>query len=481
MVPHRRGAAERKRRRARPPDRQGLDGTSSAQEENPPCAAGSRAGATGLEPATSGVTGRRSNQLNYAPAGRPSVAAPVPRGTGPVSTLQVWAQSTGSRSRSSCSQRSPGCGAGSSSARSRSSGSRRRLHRLPRRDRTCSTAGRARCGRRFAVLVGAVLGAVLFQTVAVVAGSFLRGGLRFTPLRLLDSAGGLLLGVVIGARDRLGLRRRRAPDARRDRAPPRRPALVDRRAARLRAAAAHTARPARAHRSVPVDHRPVGADAAASRGVLARPRRSARPLARRQGARHGVRGRRRGERLVRRAATSSSPRRTSSPASAARLVEIPGQPLPALADVVVLRRPQRRRRAPRLRTSTAQPLRLADPQDGRRRRDRRLPARRNLTAIPGRIGRTANACSRRTRSATGRSRGDHRRRGTGRARRLRRAGDRHGRPRRGDDLRREARLAERLRRPDVDRPQRPRERRHARRVDRRPARPRLARAAARRR
>ncbi len=27
------------------------------------------AGATGLEPATSGVTGRRSNHLNYAPIG----------------------------------------------------------------------------------------------------------------------------------------------------------------------------------------------------------------------------------------------------------------------------------------------------------------------------------------------------------------------------------------------------------------------------
>ena len=44
------------------------------------------AGATGLEPATSGVTGRRSNQLSYAPSGdgkyantRTAGAQPVPR------------------------------------------------------------------------------------------------------------------------------------------------------------------------------------------------------------------------------------------------------------------------------------------------------------------------------------------------------------------------------------------------------------------
>jgi trypsin-like peptidase/colicin V production protein len=47
-------------------------------------------------------------------------------------------------------------------------------------------------------LVGAVLGGVLFQIGALGAGSFVRGGLRVTPLRLLDSAGGLLLGVAIG-------------------------------------------------------------------------------------------------------------------------------------------------------------------------------------------------------------------------------------------------------------------------------------------
>jgi uncharacterized membrane protein required for colicin V production len=47
-------------------------------------------------------------------------------------------------------------------------------------------------------LIGAVLGAMLLQFGALVAGSFIRGGLRLTPLRLIDSAGGLLLGAVVG-------------------------------------------------------------------------------------------------------------------------------------------------------------------------------------------------------------------------------------------------------------------------------------------
>ena len=41
--------------------------TAVPRNENPRFAASSETGATGLEPATSGVTGRRSNQLNYAP------------------------------------------------------------------------------------------------------------------------------------------------------------------------------------------------------------------------------------------------------------------------------------------------------------------------------------------------------------------------------------------------------------------------------
>jgi hypothetical protein len=47
-------------------------------------------------------------------------------------------------------------------------------------------------------LIGAVLGAMLLQFAALLAGSFIRGGLKLGPLRLIDTAGGLLLGTAIG-------------------------------------------------------------------------------------------------------------------------------------------------------------------------------------------------------------------------------------------------------------------------------------------
>ena len=47
-------------------------------------------------------------------------------------------------------------------------------------------------------LVGAVVGALLLQAVAGIAGSFLRHGLKLTPFRLFDSAAGALLGAATG-------------------------------------------------------------------------------------------------------------------------------------------------------------------------------------------------------------------------------------------------------------------------------------------
>ena len=54
---------------------------------------------------------------------------------------------------------------------------------------------------RWAALVslfGAIAGAALGQTVAALAGSFVRGGLKLTPLRLLDSLGGIVFGAATG-------------------------------------------------------------------------------------------------------------------------------------------------------------------------------------------------------------------------------------------------------------------------------------------
>jgi S1-C subfamily serine protease len=47
-------------------------------------------------------------------------------------------------------------------------------------------------------LIGALAGAMLLQTLAAMAASMLRGGFRLTPLRLLDSVGGFVLGAATG-------------------------------------------------------------------------------------------------------------------------------------------------------------------------------------------------------------------------------------------------------------------------------------------
>src|ERR1051326_5632644 len=48
-------------------------------------------------------------------------------------------------------------------------------------------------------LIGAVIGAVILQTVASIAGAFARGGLSAIPsLRLLDTAGGFVAGAALG-------------------------------------------------------------------------------------------------------------------------------------------------------------------------------------------------------------------------------------------------------------------------------------------
>jgi uncharacterized membrane protein required for colicin V production len=47
-------------------------------------------------------------------------------------------------------------------------------------------------------LIGAVAGALLLQAVASIAASFIRGGLKLSPFRPIDSIGGLVVGVAIG-------------------------------------------------------------------------------------------------------------------------------------------------------------------------------------------------------------------------------------------------------------------------------------------
>ena len=82
-----------------------------------------RAGATGLEPATSGVTGRRSNQLSYAPERIGTASVAVARGPG-RRHLESIAPCRSRRRRRSSPIRSPGC------------------------TTTCASSGRPRCPSR---------------------------------------------------------------------------------------------------------------------------------------------------------------------------------------------------------------------------------------------------------------------------------------------------------------------------------------------
>ncbi|HEY5057936.1 MAG TPA: MarP family serine protease [Gaiellaceae bacterium] len=58
--------------------------------------------------------------------------------------------------------------------------------------------GAASAWTPFIGLLGAVAGALVLQAAGGVVGSFLRGGLKLTPLRFLDSAGGFVLGALTG-------------------------------------------------------------------------------------------------------------------------------------------------------------------------------------------------------------------------------------------------------------------------------------------
>ena len=238
-------------------------------------------------------------------------------------------------------------------------------------------------------LVGAVLGAGLLQMVAVFAGSRIRGGMRFTPLRVLDSMGGLLLGIVTGlaivwvcaavvllAPNRTGFRR----DLQRswivhnlDTALP--PQTLFHLLARIDPFPSITG--------------PSAPTLPPSVGVLRNPaiRSSMTRVVKVLGTAcgEGVEGSgwfARGDLVVTAAHVVAGERNT--------VVQIPGDPNTHAATVVAF---DAHNDIAVLRISgvTARPLRLADPQDGASVAIAGYPLDGNLTATAGRIGRTANA------------------------------------------------------------------------------------------
>jgi uncharacterized membrane protein required for colicin V production len=236
-------------------------------------------------------------------------------------------------------------------------------------------------------LVGAVLGAMLLQFGALTAGSFVRGGLRLTPLRLLDSAGGLLLGAAIG----LAIVWVGASAA-----------LLTPGETRIRQEVQHSAIVKQLDSALPprtllnllarIDPFPsiVGPKAPSlppSKGVLRDPsiRDATTRIVKVLGTACGVgvegSGWIAGPSLVVTAAHVVA-------GESDTIVRIPGRPFPALADLVEL---DVRNDVAVLRVSgvSLTPLRFADPQSGASVAILGYPLDGGLTATPARIGRTA--------------------------------------------------------------------------------------------
>ena len=140
------------------------------------------------------MTGRRSNQLNYAPGAGDSVAAlDRLRASLPVTRVDLDGARASSRWR-----RSSGCGGGSSGARSRPPGSSSARCSARASRRTCSPAGTTSPYTPLVALAGAAVGALLLETVGTMVGNARGARCRSPPLRALDSAGGLAFGAATG-------------------------------------------------------------------------------------------------------------------------------------------------------------------------------------------------------------------------------------------------------------------------------------------
>jgi uncharacterized membrane protein required for colicin V production len=164
-------------------------------------------GATGLEPATSGVTGRRSNQLNYAPKRRGSVARPgltsltgraAHQRSGDASSLRrvtkVDLIAIGFVALTAFIGWRKGLVASALSLAGIVLGAWLGSRIAPE----LLQGGRHSPYTPLAALAGAAVGAILLETLGTLAGSALRARLRQPRLRSIDASGGIVLGAVAG-------------------------------------------------------------------------------------------------------------------------------------------------------------------------------------------------------------------------------------------------------------------------------------------